>query len=183
MSAKNRLGHKAPVSGARCQQEPSGAQIQEYPKTVTAPLSKVSSCPSSSGRYQGRGDSIGEGLVQNEKRDTSCAVNGRWKDRRPSPCRRCSSENSARSLAWLHHSTRPGAARAFTDEARRWGSALGLNESVTRNDKPYRMSGIENREQGSVHSALIKCHVDQGTVHSSSAEVNAEIPRNHAPVA
>jgi hypothetical protein len=39
---------------------------------------------------------------------------------------------------------RPGAASAFTDEARRWGSALGLNESVTRNDKPYRMSGKEN---------------------------------------
>lgn len=41
------------------------------------------------------------------------------------------------------------------------------------------MSGKENREQGSAHSALVRCTVDEGTVHSSNAEVNAEIPRNH----
>jgi len=39
------------------------------------------------------------------------------------------------------------------------------------------MSGKENREQGSAHSALVRCTVDEGTVHSSNAEVNAEIPR------
>ena len=181
MSAKNRLGHSAPVSGALCQQEPSGAQAQEYPKMVTTPLSNASNCPSSAGRCQGREGSSGEGLVQNEYRGTSCTENCRCSDCLPSPCRRWSSENSARSRAWLHHSRRPGAASAFTDEARRWGRASGLNESVTRNDQPYRMSGKENCEQGSVHSALARCTVDEGTVHSSCAEVNAEIPRKDRP--
>ena len=144
-------------------------------------MSKVSNCPSSAGSCQGREGSSGEELVQNAKRDTSCAENCRCSECRPSPCRRWSSENRPRSLAWLHHSTRPGAASAFTDETRRWGRALGLNESVTRNDKPYRMSGKENCEQGSAHSALVRCTVDEGTVHSSNAEVNAEIPRKDRP--